>query len=184
MRARSFERALVLEIGDADHALQVPGDVNRSMDALRSVSAAVADFIGAVARSTSHRPAQLTGIDHVQLAMPPDGEAQARDFYGSLLGLQEVAKPAPLAQRGGCWFIGPGIRIHLGVSHDFHPARKAHPAFRVRDLAALRDRLTSSAVAVDDDDSLSGVRRFYATDPFGNRIEFMDDADGGFTGLR
>jgi catechol 2,3-dioxygenase-like lactoylglutathione lyase family enzyme len=181
VRARSFERALVLEIADADHALQVPGDVNRSIDALRSVSTAVSDFIGAVAGSTSHRQAQLTGIDHVQLAMPPHGEAQARHFYGSLLGLQEMAKPEPLARRGGCWFIGPGIHIHLGVSHDFHPARKAHPAFRVRDLAALRDRLTSSAVAVEDDDSLPAVRRFYAADPFGNRIEFIDDGNGGLT---
>ena len=136
---------------------------------------------GALGGTTDGQEARLTGIDHVQLAMPPDGEAHARDFYGSLLGLREVAKPEPLAQRGGCWFVGTGIHLHLGVARDFHPAQKAHTAFRVRDLAALRDRLTSSAVAVEDDESLSGVRRFYAADPFGNRIEFIDDADGGFT---
>ena len=181
VRARSFARAEVLEIRDADHLLQVPGDVDRSIDALRSVSAAVSDFIGAVEGATNDRQARLTGVDHVQLAMPPGGEAQARDFYGSLLGLREVPKPEPLAQRGGCWFVGPGIHLHLGVADDFQPARKAHPAFRVRDLASLRDRLTSLAVAVEDDDSLSGVRRFYAADPFGNRIEFIDDANGGFT---
>lgn len=95
----------------------------------------------------------------MQIAIPPDSEAQARDFYGSLLGLREVPKPEPLAQRGGCWFVGPGIHQHLGVADDFQPARKAHPAFRVRDLAALRDRLTSSGIAVEDDDSLPGVRR-------------------------
>lgn len=142
-RARSFARGEVLEIRDADHLLQVPGDVNRSIDALRSVSAAVSDFIGAVDDAPGDREARLTGIDHVQLAIPPHGEAQARDFYGSLLGLREVAKPEPLAQRGGCWFIGPGIHLHLGVADDFQSAAKAHPAFRVRDLAALRKRLSS-----------------------------------------
>jgi hypothetical protein len=180
-RARSFMRAEVLEIADADHALQVPGEVDRSIDALRSVSAAVADFIGAVDGATNDGQSRLTAMDHVQLAMPPDGEAQARDFYGSLLGLREVPKPEPLAQRGGCWFVGPGIHLHLGLADDFQPAQKAHPAFRVFDLGALRDRLASSAVVIADDVSLPGVRRFYAADPFGNRLEFIEEADGGFT---
>ncbi len=183
-RARSFASAEVLEIADADHLLQVPGDVDRSIDALRTVTAAVSRFIGAVDGATSARQARLTGIDHVQLAIPPNGEAQARDFYGSLLGLREVPKPEPLTQRGGCWFTGAGIHLHLGVTDDFLPARKAHPAFRVRDLGALRDRLTSSGVVVEDDDALAGIRRFYAADPFGNRLEFIEDADGGFTERR
>jgi catechol 2,3-dioxygenase-like lactoylglutathione lyase family enzyme len=180
-RARSFAEGEAIEIRDADHLLQVPGDPARSIDALHSVSAAVNDFIAAVEGAASGHEAQLTGIDHVQLVMPPNGEDQARDFYGSLLGLREVAKPEPLAQRGGCWFVGPGIHLHLGVTDEFRPARKAHSAFRVRSLDALRAQLTSSRVAVEDDDSLPGVRRFYAADPFGNRIEFIEEADGGFT---
>lgn len=155
--------------------------MDRSIDALRTVSAAVSDFIGTVEGATNDRHARLTGVDHVQLAMPPGGEAQARDFYGSLLGLREVPKPEPLAQRGGCWFIGPNIHLHLGATDDFRPARTAHPAFRVRDLAALRNRLSSSGVAIVDDESMPDVRRFYAADSFGNRIEFIEDADGGFT---
>jgi catechol 2,3-dioxygenase-like lactoylglutathione lyase family enzyme len=183
-RARSFARGEVLEIADADHALEVPGEVNRSIDALRSISAAVSDFIGAVDSGIDARQARLTGIDHVQLAIPLDGEAPARDFYGALLGLREVAKPEPLAQRGGCWFVGVGIHLHLGVTEDFHPADTAHPAFRTRDLAAIRDRLISSGAAVVDDSSLLGVRRFYTADPFGNRLEFIDEADGGITERR
>lgn len=181
-RARSLRSAKVLEIADADHALQIPGDADRSLDALRGVSAAIAEFIGSV-DGASVAP-RLTGIDHLQLAMPRDGETQARDFYGVLLGLNEVAKPEALATRGGCWFIGPNLHLHLGVADDFQPARKAHPAFRVSDLATLRERLRSSGVAIDADDSLPGVRRFYAADPFGNRIEFIEDADAGFTGGR
>ena len=108
------------------------------------------------------------GLDHVQLAMPEGGEGEARAFYGGRLGLHEVEKPADLAGRGGCWFVGPGIALHLGVETPFVPARKAHPAILVDDLEAAQDRLGGSAIS-----SLPGLRRFYIADPFGNRIEIV-----------
>ena len=43
-------------------------------------------------------------LDHVQIAAPPDCEPAARHFFGDLLGLEELPKPAPLSTRGGCWF--------------------------------------------------------------------------------
>lgn len=121
---------------------------------------------------------QIVGLDHVQLAMPPGGEAAARAFYGELLGLVQVPKPAALAARGGCWFEGPDAVIHLGVEQDFAPARKAHPALRVADLAALEQRLAAAGVPLTPDDTLPRVRRCYAADPFGNRIEFIQDGQG------
>jgi catechol 2,3-dioxygenase-like lactoylglutathione lyase family enzyme len=121
---------------------------------------------------------QITGIDHVLLAMPPGAEEAARQFYGALLGLTEVSKPAPLATRGGCWFQGPGAMLHLGVEAAFSPAHKAHPALRVDDLSALRTLLAAAGVLITPDDTLPDVRRFYATDPFGNRIEFIQEGDG------
>ena len=120
----------------------------------------------------------LIGLDHVQLAMPAGGEASARQFYSGLLGLHELEKPAPLAGRGGCWFAGPAIQLHLGVEAQFAPARKAHPAFLVRDLAALTELLAQAGVAVAPDETVPGVRRCYASDPFGNRLEFIQDGDG------
>jgi catechol 2,3-dioxygenase-like lactoylglutathione lyase family enzyme len=120
---------------------------------------------------------RITGLDHVQLAMPPDREAEARQFYGALLGLTEVSKPEPLAARGGCWFEGPGLALHLGVEAGFRPARKAHPALRVADLEACRQTLAHAGVPLTPDDSLPHVRRFYAHDPFGNRIEFILEGD-------
>lgn len=122
--------------------------------------------------------AGILGLDHVQLAIPAGGVEVARSFYGQLLGLAEVPKPAPLAARGGCWFEGPGVILHLGVENDFSPARKAHPALLVTDLEAYRRRLAAVGTAITPDDSLPGVRRFYAADPFGNRIEIMQAEDG------
>jgi catechol 2,3-dioxygenase-like lactoylglutathione lyase family enzyme len=113
--------------------------------------------------------------------MPAGGEDAARRFYGGLLGLAEVAKPAPLAVRGGCWFVGKGVALHLGAEDDFRPARKVHVALLVDDLDGLRRALDAAGLATRDDDATIGVRRFYADDPFGNRLELVDRRDGGFT---
>ena len=117
---------------------------------------------------------RIAGYHHVQLAMPPGQEPRAEAFYARVLGLQRVEKPAELAGRGGCWFRGAGVELHLGVEQDFRPARKAHPAFLVEDLDELERRLRDAGVDVSPDVQLEGHRRFYAVDPFGNRLEFIE----------
>jgi len=120
----------------------------------------------------------MTGLDHIQLAMPPGGEEQARAFWAGLLGMKEEVKPEPLASRGGCWFRLDNMIVHLGVEKDFAPQKKAHPAFCVRELDALARRLEEENFPVIWDEALSNRRRFYTSDPFGNRIEFIADGDG------
>jgi len=83
----------------------------------------------------------ITRIDHIQLAAPKGSEPAAREFYGSILGLPEIEKPVSLRARGGCWFQCGDQQLHIGVELDFHPARKAHPAFGVSDLVRLREAL-------------------------------------------
>jgi catechol 2,3-dioxygenase-like lactoylglutathione lyase family enzyme len=124
----------------------------------------------------------LIGLHHVQLALPAGSEDTARAFYGGLLGMTELDKPARLAARGGCWFRGGTWELHLGVEADFRPARKAHPGVLIDGLEALTGRLTEAGVQVDWDDNLPGHRRFHTHDPFGNRLEFLEAlaaADGG-----
>lgn len=120
----------------------------------------------------------IAGLDHVQIAMPPGQEERARAFYQGVLGLQEVRKPDPLVPRGGCWFEGPKSYVHLGVEEDFQPARKAHVAFIVSDMAQLRSALERAGYEIVPDEVLPGVERFYCSDPFGNRLEFIRDGDG------
>lgn len=126
-------------------------------------------------------PAIPVAIDHVLVGMPEGGEDEARGFYRDLLGLREVAKPASLAARGGAWFAGRGVAVHVGVEPGFRPATKAHPAFVVDDLPTVRERLQAAGLEVVADDSGLPVARCYVADPFGNRIELVDAADAGFS---
>src|SRR5436305_4675578 len=114
----------------------------------------------------------ITGIDHVQVAAPAGCEAEARAFYGELVGLDELPKPEPLAARGGCWFRAGAQELHVGVETPFAPARKAHPGLVVTDLDALAVRLREAGIDVTYDDTLPETKRFHAADPFGNRLEF------------
>ncbi|WP_296675510.1 glyoxalase [Novosphingobium sp.] len=116
---------------------------------------------------------RVVAIDHVQLAMPAGGEDIARGYYGTLLGLDEVPKPSPLAARGGCWFEAQGVKIHLGVEADFRAARKAHPALLVDDLMALAALIEQTGGELRWDTELPEVLRCHVADPFGNRIELI-----------
>jgi catechol 2,3-dioxygenase-like lactoylglutathione lyase family enzyme len=119
-------------------------------------------------------PGVITGLDHVQVASPPNAEVEARRFYGSLLGLAEIPKPDGVADSGGAWFACGSQQIHIGVQDPFLAARKAHPGLRVADAATLdvlADRLASAGAPVRWDDRLPDVRRFFTEDPWGNRLE-------------
>ncbi len=115
----------------------------------------------------------ILGLDHVQLAAPRGCEAAARSFYGELLGLAELPKPPALAGRGGVWFAAGTHGLHIGVEEPFAPSRKAHPALLVHDIDALAVRLAGAGIDVQWDDALPGYRRFYASDPWDNRLEFL-----------
>jgi catechol 2,3-dioxygenase-like lactoylglutathione lyase family enzyme len=118
--------------------------------------------------------AMITGLDHVQLAMPRGQEERARSFYAGLLGMTELPKPPVLAARGGCWFTSGTAMLHLGVEEPFAPARKAHPALLTDDLDGLAAALAAAGHAcVTADGEIPGVRRFHTRDPFGNRVEFQ-----------
>jgi catechol 2,3-dioxygenase-like lactoylglutathione lyase family enzyme len=118
---------------------------------------------------------KILSIEHVQLAMPSGEEDKARAFYASILGFTEISKPAELAKRGGAWFQSEGVQLHLGVELDFHPARKAHPAFLVDELDALITKAANAGYETDTSQpSLDGYKRAHVFDPFGNRIELME----------
>lgn len=117
---------------------------------------------------------RVVDIDHVQLAAPEGCEAEARNFFGQLLGLAEIEKPAALRARGGCWFRVGTRQLHIGIAENFSPATKAHPAFAVGDVDGVFAALETAGVECRWDEEVDGIRRFYARDPWGNRLEFTE----------
>src|SRR3954453_8917281 len=104
----------------------------------------------------------VDGLDHVQVAAPPGCEAEARRFYGGLLGLREVEKPAALRAGGGVWFAAGAQELHVGGGDDFAPARKPPPGLRVASDAALEQlagALPAAGAAIEWDDRIEGRRR-------------------------
>ncbi len=106
--------------------------------------------------------------------MPAGEEGRAREFYVGILGLEETPKPPELAKRGGAWFRSGTVLLHLGVDAEFHPAKKAHPAFRCSDYDKLVQHLETQGVRVTPDEiPFEGKAHCYVADPFGNRIELI-----------
>lgn len=118
---------------------------------------------------------KILGLDHIQIAIPMGEEALARRYYGELLGLTEVDKPISLTGRGGVWFENGDLKVHLGVDAHFVPAKKAHPGFRVADLDFISMQLQEHGYNVENAKQIPGVRRIFTVDPFGNKVEFLEE---------
>ncbi|HEX8502244.1 MAG TPA: VOC family protein [Pyrinomonadaceae bacterium] len=113
-------------------------------------------------------------LDHVQVCVPRGAEARAREFYGGLLGLEELEKPEALRANGGMWYGVADIQLHVGVEDAVAPSKR-HPGFEVEDAKGVRAYLERSGVRTKDEPDIPGVvHRFSLFDPFGNRIEFLE----------
>lgn len=111
-------------------------------------------------------------LSHVNLPMPAGGEEKARAFYSGLLGLPEIPKPEPLRARGGAWFDAGGLDVHLSVAADA-AGEQRHFGLECADVEALRAKLEKAGVPCESGRP-APWKRFFARDPFGNRIEIHE----------
>jgi catechol 2,3-dioxygenase-like lactoylglutathione lyase family enzyme len=117
-------------------------------------------------------------LDHVQVCIPPEAEEREREFYGRLLGLEEIEKPEVLRKNGGMWYRVADVALHVGVEEVVAPSKR-HPAFEVEDVANVRAFLEQNGVRTKDEPDIPGVvQRFSLFDPFGNRIELFEKTKG------
>jgi catechol 2,3-dioxygenase-like lactoylglutathione lyase family enzyme len=118
---------------------------------------------------------KIRRLDHVQVCIPRDVDAEdrAREFYGNLLGLEEIEKPDVLKANGGMWYGVADVQLHIGVEDVVAPSKR-HPAFEIEDVPGVRNHLEQNGVRTRDEPDIPGVRRFSFFDPFGNRIELLE----------
>lgn len=121
----------------------------------------------------------IVKLHHVQVNIPAASAEEARRFYGQVLGLEEMPRPASLsnAGRNGAWFrVGDDGEFHVffNPQPEFSAEDSSqHPAFIVEDLMALRTRLEAAQAPLEDAIPIGGRQRFFARDPGGNRLEFL-----------
>jgi catechol 2,3-dioxygenase-like lactoylglutathione lyase family enzyme len=114
-------------------------------------------------------------LHHVNVTVPPQQEAAAKDFYGRLLGLEEIYKPDASRSRGAWYQLG-AVQLHLSVEAAQPPSRR-HLCYQVRDVEAAERHFRAAGVEIlDDERPIRGVRRFFLRDPGGNRIEITEVA--------
>ncbi|MEX2246143.1 MAG: VOC family protein [Dehalococcoidia bacterium] len=117
-------------------------------------------------------------LQHAAITVPVEGIDEARRFYSGVLGLREVPRPPELHDRAGIWYSFGATELHIQTRRDLPPETgDRHPAFIVDDLDAWRARFEDAGVAVVDQPTIYGRRRFNVRDPFGNLLELMTEGD-------
>lgn len=123
---------------------------------------------------------EITQIDHVQVTVPSTAEEVSKQFYGAVLGLEEIPKRAgprsPRSQRGA-WYRCGTVELHLSVedSPADNRSSKRHVCFMVTNLAEAEATMREAAIEIiPDNQPIEGWRRFYVRDPGGNRIEIAE----------
>lgn len=108
-----------------------------------------------------------------EVGMTPGGEAEARRFYGQLLGMRETMKPPG---EKGVWFTTAEGVFKIVPRPGFMPVAPPQPLarFRVDRSEAMRMALDKARFRHYDSPHEVGTRGFYAHDPFGNRIELRE----------
>jgi len=118
----------------------------------------------------------LTRLHHAQITVPKDLEAAAREFYCGVLRLTEIPKPDSLMLRGGFWIDLAGTQIHISTEEGVdRNLTKAHLAYQVDDVQAWRKVIEAQGLKVLDSIPIPGYDRFEFRDPFGNRVEMIEE---------
>jgi catechol 2,3-dioxygenase-like lactoylglutathione lyase family enzyme len=112
---------------------------------------------------------QIEELMHVNVEVSDLERALA--FY-ALLGLEELPR-AGTPGRAGAWFRLPdGKELHISVGEP-RAENRSHFAIRVADIETARRIMRAAGARIETEREIPGMVRFFARDPDGNRIEFM-----------
>ena len=120
----------------------------------------------------SVRTLMVTTLHHVNVTVPAELEAAAKHFYGSLLGLKQIPKPAT-SRQSGAWYELGEAQLHLSVEDEARgQSGSGHICFAISDLAEAEQKFREAGVEIIADPRPNpNSARFYVRDPGGNLLE-------------
>ncbi len=127
-----------------------------------------------MALSAGRDPAhQNTRLRQIFIPMEPHEEEALRAFYLTELGLDEMRAPQSHLQQDGFWAIAGTRQLYMGTMPDFKVERGELPAFPIRNIRDVSDRLTVLGYDTQWDRRAGYVEKLLVTDPAGNRIALI-----------
>src|SRR6266850_7538521 len=101
--------------------------------------------------SESRTGLMVTQLHHVNVTVPPELETATKEFYGTVLGLEQVPKPAA-ARQSGAWYQIGATQLHLSVEDEaIGPLSSRHICYVVSDLGAAEKRFRDAGVEMVSD---------------------------------
>lgn len=114
-------------------------------------------------------------VQHVSITRPHGSDAQARAFYGEVLGLAEIPVPETLRHYDLIWYQIGADELHLVAEDNAdNTGSGRHFCIEVDSLAALRERMEAAGIAIHETTPIPGRPRLFVIDPFANRIELTE----------
>ena len=110
--------------------------------------------------------------DHIHICVPAEKLEDARQFYTTIIGLQEMERPAGLNDSKGYWFNIADIELHIGIEPLSSRSRR-HSAFEINNITEAREHLNHHGVEIVEEPDIAGRERFAFIDPFGNKLELL-----------
>jgi catechol 2,3-dioxygenase-like lactoylglutathione lyase family enzyme len=118
----------------------------------------------------------ILGLHHAQITIPKGSEEEGIKFYSDILGLPVIEKPESLRGRGGFWLKVGDKDVHIGTEDGFDRLKtKAHLAYLVEDISYWRNILEKNEIKLFDSVQIPNFERFEFRDPFGNRVEMIQE---------
>lgn len=118
----------------------------------------------------------VIGLHHVQITIPKGEEEKGKQFYCQVLGLKELEKPDSLKGRGGFWLQVGNKEVHVGTEDGFDRlTTKAHIAYQVENIEQWKKTLAEHHIEIIDAVPIPHFERFEFRDPFGNRVEMIQE---------
>lgn len=118
----------------------------------------------------------ILGLHHAQITIPKGAEEEGKRFYCNVLGLEEMEKPESLKGRGRFWLKVGDRGVHVGTEDGFDRlTTKAHLAYLVNEISHWRNVLEQNDIQAIEGVPIPGFDRFEFRDPFGNRVEMIQE---------